>query len=46
MLPYTDGFTLVKQIRVHNTKVPVLFLTATATTEDVIEGYHSGVMIT
>lgn len=42
MLPYTDGFTLVKQIRVHNTHVPVLFLTAKTSTEDVMEGYRSG----
>lgn len=42
MLPHTDGFTLVKQIRNHNTNVPVIFLTARNTTDDVIEGYKSG----
>jgi two-component system response regulator TrcR len=42
MLPYTDGFTLVKQIRVHNAHVPVLFLTAKTSTADVMEGYRSG----
>lgn len=42
MLPTTDGFTLVKQIRAYNTNVPVLFLTAKSTTEDLIEGYRSG----
>lgn len=42
MLPFTDGFTLAKQIRIYNTAVPILFLTAKANPEDVIEGYHSG----
>ena len=42
MLPYTDGFTLVKQIRTHNEVVPILFLTAKTATEDLIEGYKSG----
>lgn len=42
MLPYTDGFTLVKQIRVYNPHIPVLFLTAKTATEDIIEGYKSG----
>jgi two-component system response regulator TrcR len=42
MLPFTDGFTLVKQIRAFNTDVPVLFLTAKTATEDIIEGYKSG----
>lgn len=42
MLPGTDGFTLVRQIRAYNVLVPVLFLTARSATEDVIEGYGSG----
>lgn len=42
MLPYTDGFTLSKQIRKVNTNVPVLFLTAKTETSDLIEGYSSG----
>ncbi len=42
MLPHTDGFTLVKQIRVHNMIVPVLFLTAKTATSDLVEGYKSG----
>ncbi|TDQ11864.1 response regulator transcription factor [Pedobacter metabolipauper] len=42
MLPFMDGFTLVKQIRLLNTEVPVLFLTAKTGTDDVVEGYHSG----
>ncbi len=42
MLPHTDGFTLVKQIRALESQVPVLFLTSRTATNDVIEGYHSG----
>lgn len=42
MLPHTDGFTLVKQIRTLGSQVPVLFLTSRTATNDVIEGYHSG----
>lgn len=42
MLPYTDGYTLVRQIRAQKENVPVLFLTARSETSDVIEGYNSG----
>ena len=42
MLPHTDGFTLVKQIRSSGSQVPVLFLTAKTSTNDLIEGYQSG----
>jgi DNA-binding response OmpR family regulator len=42
MLPHTDGFTLVKQIRALESQVPILFLTSRTATNDVIEGYHSG----
>ena len=42
MLPQTDGFTLVRQIRTLNSHIPVLFLTARTATKDVIEGYESG----
>ncbi|WP_342648618.1 response regulator transcription factor [Mucilaginibacter sp. CSA2-8R] len=42
MLPGTDGFTLVKQIRMQHQQVPVLFLTARSSTTDVMEGYASG----
>ena len=42
MLPYTDGFTLAKQIRVKDEKTPILFLTAKTETQDLITGYHSG----
>lgn len=42
MLPQIDGFTLVRQIRMLNGQVPVLFLTARVADKDVIEGYGSG----
>jgi two-component system response regulator TrcR len=42
MLPYTDGFALVKQIRATGSHIPVLFLTARTATSDVMEGYQSG----
>jgi DNA-binding response OmpR family regulator len=42
MLPQTDGFTLVRQIRACQSNVPVLFLTARADTADVKQGYESG----
>lgn len=42
MLPHTDGFTLVKQIRALGSQVPVLFLTARTATKDVVAGYESG----
>ncbi|QQL49941.1 response regulator transcription factor [Mucilaginibacter ginkgonis] len=42
MLPQTDGFTLVKQIRALGSQVPILFLTSRVATKDVIEGYQSG----
>jgi DNA-binding response OmpR family regulator len=42
MLPYTDGFTFVRQIRAAGSQVPVLYLTARTATVDIIEGYQSG----
>jgi DNA-binding response OmpR family regulator len=42
MLPQVDGFTLAKQIRMMDSNVPILFLTARIAIKDVIEGYESG----
>jgi two-component system response regulator TrcR len=42
MLPFTDGFTLAKQIRKNDDNTPILFLTAKTETPDLIEGYKSG----
>jgi DNA-binding response OmpR family regulator len=42
MLPKKDGFTLAKDIRKVNANVPIIFLTAKNTKEDVLEGFKSG----
>ncbi len=42
MMPKMDGFTLGKKIRKLNTVIPIIFLTAKLTTEDVLEGFSSG----
>ena len=42
MMPKKDGFTLAKEIRELNVKVPILFLTAKSMKEDTIEGFKSG----
>jgi two-component system, OmpR family, response regulator len=42
MMPVMDGFTLAKEIRIRNKKVPIIFLTAKSMKEDVIEGFTIG----
>lgn len=42
MMPKKDGFSLVKEIRKKNEKIPVIFLTAKSRTEDVVEGFGYG----
>lgn len=42
MMPKMDGFTLVQHIRKENQNIPLLFLTARAMREDVLNGYRSG----
>ncbi len=42
MMPVKDGITLAKDIRLLNQKVPIIFLTAKAMKEDVLEGFKSG----
>ncbi len=42
MMPIKDGFTLAKEIRQENTKIPIIFLTAKSQTEDVVKGFHLG----
>jgi two-component system, OmpR family, response regulator len=42
MMPEKDGFTLAKDIRKIDKKVPILFLTAKAMQEDIIEGLSLG----
>lgn len=41
-LPIISGLELCKQIRVVNSKVPIIMLTAMGTTEDKITGFNSG----
>ena len=42
MLPQKDGFTLAEDIRLVNSHVPIVFLTAKSQTEDRIAGFKSG----
>ncbi len=42
MLPFVDGFSLGKEIRNLNSKVPIIFLTAKGQTEDALQGFGSG----
>ncbi|MDP4184127.1 MAG: response regulator transcription factor [Bacteroidota bacterium] len=42
MMPKKDGFTLAKDIRLVNTDIPIIFLTAKNLKEDVLEGFKLG----
>ena len=42
MMPIKDGFTLAQDIRAVNTEVPIIFLTAKALKEDILEGFKIG----
>lgn len=42
MMPKKDGFTLAKEIRETDKNIPIIFLTAKALKEDVIEGFKIG----
>lgn len=42
MMPKKDGFTLAQEIRDINQEVPIIFLTAKALKEDVLEGFNIG----
>ena len=42
MMPEMDGFTLAKEIREIDKKVPILFLTAKSLKEDKLEGFSIG----
>lgn len=42
MMPKKDGFTLAKDIRKRNAKIPIIFLTAKSMLEDKIEGLKIG----
>jgi len=42
MMPVKDGFTLAKEIREKDKKVPILFLTAKSMQEDKLKGFELG----
>src|SRR5688572_25198743 len=42
MLPEMDGFTICESIRLQNSAVPILFLSAKNTSEDKITGFKRG----
>ncbi len=42
MMPIRDGLDLAKQIRKNNSTIPIIFLTAKAVKEDIIEGFKLG----
>lgn len=42
MLPGKDGFTLAKEIRVVDPKIPIIFMTSKVQTSDVVQGFGVG----
>ena len=42
MMPYKDGFTLAREIRMIDPEIPIIFLTAKSMKEDVLEGFSIG----
>jgi two-component system, OmpR family, response regulator len=42
MMPVKDGLTLAKEIRMINSELPIVFLTAKSMKEDVLEGFKIG----
>ena len=42
MMPEMDGFEIVKQIRKDNQAIPILFLTARSSIEDLVHGFNLG----
>lgn len=42
ILPDGNGFELCRKIRVHDTRIPILMLTALGTTDDKLTGFDSG----
>lgn len=42
MMPKMDGFTMVREIRKHDCTIPVLFLSARSSANDVVEGFELG----
>jgi len=42
MLPHIDGFSIGREIRSIDTKIPIIYLTAKSLKEDIITGYRLG----
>lgn len=42
MMPKKDGFTLAREVRMVNSEIPIIFLTAKNLKDDVIEGFKLG----
>lgn len=42
MMPIKDGFKLASEIRILNSEIPIIFLTAKSMKEDVLEGFSLG----
>jgi DNA-binding response OmpR family regulator len=42
MMPIKDGFTVAKEIRKINEKIPIIFLTAKSMKEDTLAGFQAG----
>ncbi len=42
MLPNVDGFTIGREIRSMDARIPIIYLTAKSLKEDVLEGYKLG----
>ncbi|HNZ41781.1 MAG TPA: response regulator transcription factor [Bacteroidales bacterium] len=42
MMPVKDGFTLAKEVRKKDKKIPILFLTARSLSDDILKGFQIG----
>lgn len=42
MMPKKDGFSVAKDVRKLDKKIPIIFLTAKSLTQDVVEGFNAG----
>ncbi len=42
MMPVKDGFSLAKEVRMINSDIPIIFLTAKSMKEDILEGFNIG----
>lgn len=42
MMPHLDGLNMVTRIRQRNKVIPILFLTAKSSVDDVLEGFNAG----